>query len=97
MTPRKAAHACDQGSGFGLLEVLGAVRVDTTLDTDGIGDAGAGATSGPRKPSQVGRPLGMQSVCMLLHQLPELLVEQRSLLGARGFAPGVPLAGRFAR
>ena len=41
--------------------------------------------------------LGMHPVRLLLHQLPELLVEQRALLGARGAAGGLPLDRRQPR
>ncbi len=61
------------------------------------------APARPGAPAKQGRPgthrraFRLHPLCLLLDQLPELLVEQRPLPGARRVARRLPLAGRQSR
>ena len=55
------------------------------------------AAAEPRGARQAGRAVGVHPVLLLLHRVPELLVERRPLSGAGGAAAGVSLDRRFAR
>ncbi len=81
-----------------LTQFLCPVRLDQALAADPHA-----AAAGPRAAAVQGRSgkdrsaLGLHPVRLLLDQLPQLLVEQRSLPGARGAAGGLPLDRRQPR
>ncbi len=56
--------------------------------------AGWRAAAKPRGARQAGRAVGVHPVLLLLHRVPQLLVERRPLSGPRGAAAGVSLDRR---
>ena len=93
-----AAHAGGEGLGARPHQLLRAVRGCEALAADAhAASAGWRAPAEQGRPGEGGQALRLHSLRLLLHQLPQLLVEQRPLSRARGAARGLPLDCRFAR
>src|SRR5260221_2138908 len=87
-----AAHASHQGSGPGSHQFLCSIRLDQTLAADpNACAAGWGAAAVEGGSGKGGSPLGVHTVRLLLDELPQLLVEQRALLGAGRAVGRLPL------
>src|SRR3546814_12211246 len=65
----------------------------STMAQDRFAGADTRAPAVRRRPRKARWPVRVHSVCVLHDQLPELLVERRSLPRSGGVAAGLPLAG----
>ena len=95
-----AAAAYAGGEGPGARPVAG-LRAACAASSPGCRPiaraAGCRAAAEPGGARQARRPVGMHPVLLLLHRVPELLVERRSLPGPGSAAAGVSLDRRLAR
>ncbi len=93
-----AAPAGHQGFDPRPHELLCSIRVDQALAADPHAAAARWRAPAVEGGSGKGRSaVGMHSVCLLFHRLPQLLVEQRSVSRARRAAGGLPLDRRQPR
>lgn len=80
---------------IGPVKLLGAAQEHSAIPA-----AKDPATRRPGEPAEhrgaqeTGWPLRVHPLCLLLHELPLLLVERRQVLGAGCSAPGIPMDGR---
>jgi hypothetical protein len=80
--------ACTQS----IASIKGDVRLDRALDENRHRDTARSRTPAvARRPGKTRRALRMHTMCLLFNQLPELLVEQRSLSWPGGVAQRLPL------
>ena len=71
--------------------------IEPWLKSDSPAAARRRAPAKPRGTRQARWPVGVHSVLLLLHKLPQLLVERRPLSRPGGFAAGLSLDRRFPR
>ena len=71
--------------------------IEPWLQADSPAAAGWRAAAKPRGAREAGRAVGVHPVLLLLHRVPELLVERRPLSGSGGAVAGVSLDRRLAR
>ena len=80
-----------------LTDLLCPARLDRALAADADARAREGVAPVRGRSRQARRPLRMHFMRLLLHLLPELLVERRALSRPGRAAPGLSLADRFTR